>query len=645
MTAPNYWRKINAFAIDSTEQWCVAGNQLGEILFVDIDTFTIKREFHAVCGSIEAVHVHPTKPYVAAIGADQHVAICRYDGDEIRLIHRIPLRAIEVENHEKLPAGNSQSQALWFHHDDLRLLTKNSSGAATEIAFNDESWEALWCHGYFVDPTGSEELTHIRYLEGSGNVLCSSTGGLVVIDPKNRDVPLLRWAMDVQNIHYAEHVSGSEYILAHDCRSCVLIDASGKNPVRVGPKITRDDIEAITYNPVSKRAFLTSFDRNVYEVDLATCEAKGVVVETPFKLRWIRTLRRAPDTMIAQCRNGALYKFDLKTKQLAGVLRETPNSFWSGVALSPEKTYIAGEGPQVLEITAVGEDRAQRMTTLESKWLTFEGAPGRFTKRMALHLPTGDLLMGRSDGDVIRADPRTGKSRRLINLRSAVRDITAAPEGWDVYAACEDGRAYRLHAQTGDILASFKSEEEPFWSLAYNPERHVLAAAERVGDLILFDPDTMQPRKRIKGLHVTKRMRWFDADRLFLNIASTAYQLRVDTGELSCVIPYQGNTIEDFDWDDGRRYLAAITYHRNLAIFDLSNWEVLDEALTDMDYAHGVMWLSSKRAKGCHPQELITFGRSGVANRFRFHNDRIVNLGPVNRELSTPIVDQGVRVV
>src|SRR5205823_3686389 len=137
-----------------------------------------------------------------------------------------------------------------------------------------------------------------------------------------------------------------------DSRRVFRFDVTGKKEPKISEYLCRDHMERITLNKRTGRAFCSSFDRNVTEFDPHTLESKGIAVETPFKLRWLHSMERQPSTMLLQCRNGALYKVDLDSKRLTGVIRETPNALWSGAAVDSKQIYIAGEGPQVLRITA-----------------------------------------------------------------------------------------------------------------------------------------------------------------------------------------------------------------------------------------------------------------------------------------------------
>jgi hypothetical protein len=497
--------------------------------------------------------------------------------------------------------------------------------------------------GLFQEEGIAFDIDYARYLVGSEHILCSTFGGHVaVIDPKAPEAPLLRYRHDRRPIHCAAHVGGTDYLLASDTRRAIRFDATGERPPRVGPPIVRDHLEQIVINPSSGRVFVAGFDRTVVEMDPDTLERRGVVLETPFKLRWIHSFAREPETLVVQCRNGALYRANLAERRATGVLKQTPNALWTAARVSAEEVIIAGEGPEVLRVRATGADMPTRETRFACKWVSTGASRGSYAKRMVLHEPTGSVVQGRSDGEILVL--REGQTRKLTRLPSPIRDVAVAPEGAELFAVTEDGAAWRVDLTTGRVLARFHTGEEPLWSLAYNHARGLLAVCERQGSMYLLDAGDLSVRLSVSEAFGPKRMRWRDEDRLLIGRGAELCELNVAEGEMKSVIPFAGNTIEDFGWDDEQRFFAICTYVRRVHIFDLATWAQLDVANFDLDFPKGLLWLSKDRAPGAHPYELLVFGRSGVAYRYRVHDQRLQHLGPVNTELSAPIWDDaGVR--
>jgi WD40 repeat protein len=641
----HYTRKISAFAVDGREEWIYAGTIGGTLLTIPADEFRVTNEAQGHAGGIESIAVHPTLPYAASLAVDASVCLWSVaDPRAPKKLQTISLRAIRSDGQEADKVA-PLSCPIAFHPTERRLLTHNATAAVAEIAFDDTSWTKLWAAGLFFEDDGvAYDADFVRYLEGSDHVFASTFGGHVaVIDPKRPSEPIVRWRYDKRTIHCATHLEGSEYLLASDTRRIIRFDATGKKEPEVGPPVMRDHLEQVAFNRSSGKIYASSFDRTVIEVDRATLKSKGVVLETPFKLRWIHSFERDPSTLVVQCRNGALYRASLKEKRCTGVIKETPNALWTGVRTSPKDVVIAGEGPEALHLRVASVDPQSQETKFEASWKATSAARGTYAKRLVRHEPTRTLVEGRIDGRIyVHKD---GATRELLRFPSALRDVAVSPEGFDLFAVTEDGRAHRVDLETGRVLAQFDTGEEPLWSLAYNHERRLLAVCERQGALRLLDADTLTERLAVGDSWAPKRMKWLDADRLLAGRGAELYLLDVTQGEMRRVVEHVGNTIEDFGWSDDRRFLAVASYGRRVNVYDLGTWLKLDSVDFDHDFPKGLVWLDPARAPGAHPYELLVFGRSGVALAYRVHDERLHKLGPVHATLSTPIHDDaGVTV-
>ncbi len=632
--------KISAFAVSPDEQWLWAGTIGGDLFSVRVDDLLLRAVAHGHAGGIETVAVHPTLPYLATLAIDYTIVLWdRTDPARPRKLQTLRLRDVKADGYDFV-ATLPLSCPLAFHPRERRLLTHSASGALTEIDFDDHTWRPRWAVGLFQDEDGTAyDIDYVRYLEGDERIFASTFGGhLAVVDPAAPHAPPLRYRYDRRTIHCAAHLTGTEYLLASDTRRVIRFDASGAREPVVGPTVVRDHLEQVVINPTSGRVFASSFDRTVVEVDPETLARRAVVLETPFKLRWIHTFASAPDTLVVQCRNGALYKVDLATKRCTGVLKRTPNALWTGVRVSATELAIAGEGPEMLRARVTGVDPETRDTRLAPEWIRLDAPGGAYVKRMVVHEPSGALVQARSDGAIVAVRGR--HSRIIARLPSPLRDLAVSPDGHDVFAVTEDGAAWRIDYESGRTKAHFRTEEEPLWSLAYNPARRLLAVSERQGKLHLLDADTLTARQTaVEGTWAPKRMRWRGDDQLLVGRGAELYALDVATGAMDNVIPHLGNTIEDFAWDDSGRYLAACTYARRVHIFDLATWAELDVTGFDLDFPKGLLWLAPERAEGAHPYELVVFGRSGMAYGYRVHDERLQHGGPITRARSTPIWD------
>jgi WD40 repeat protein len=628
----SYERSYRAYALESTERFLYAGDIGGRLRVIDVDSFTITAELQAHGGVIERMAAHPTLPYFATLCADQTIGIWRHEGATVTRVHLIDLRTIEPENAEDysfLQTAHSESIALNFHPTERRFLSRNAIGAPCEVVFDDEAWRTSWCHGYPRDG-GMSETISIHYLPDGRVAFTTNAGTVRVIrvgDAAQRATPDFEFTSEYgQAIHELCQVDGLVYLAPSDGRHIVRFDFSGKTPPLVGPLITRDDVETISHCPATGRTFATSFDRNVYEIDPETCAAKRIAVRTPFKLRWHSVLKREPSTMIVQCRNGSLYKLDLRRKSVTAALREGPNALWSGVALPGGDVVIAGEGSSVLRLSRNGREPSTEATSYRATWEVTGANPGAYTKRAVYHAPTDTILLGRTDGQLRALGPKG--DRLVAELGSPVRDVATNAEGHIAYVATEDGTAHRIDLETSKVTATFRTEEEPIWAIAVNPERHLMAVSERYASLLLVDTRTMKKTGEIKKAPRAKRMKWLDKDTLIFSRSTILYRLNVETGDCTSLIQEVLNTVEDFAWDPERRYFAAIGYHREISLYDMRSFEHFHTTTFDMDYPKGLIWLND-RASG-RPSELLVHGRSGVARRYIVHNNVLVPDGVLN---------------
>jgi outer membrane protein assembly factor BamB len=376
-----------------------------------------------------------------------------------------------------------------------------------------------------------------------------------------------------------------------------------------------------------------SFDRSIYEIDTETCMPTRVVFRPPFKCRWVKSLERSPSTLLVQCRNGALYKASSETGRCLAVIRQTPDALWTAVNAPDGNILITGDGDSLLRVRPCGVESASRAPVFAASRVPFDVTSGSYTKRMVLHQPTGRLVLGRTDGNVVTLGPSGAK--RLANVGSAVRDLDVSRERNEAFGACEDGRVFKLDLDTGETLREFTSPaNQPFWALTYNPQQNVLAVGERGGEMFVLDADDFSVLMSGIATSRMKRMKWVDADTLLFNKQDEVHRFNIKTGLREQLTAPAGNTIEDFIWDAERRYLVMISYTCNLLLCDLDTGELLSEVPDQMDYSKGLIWIDPHRRFDAYPLDFLTFGRSGCAHHFRIHDEKILALGPVTERSS-----------
>jgi WD40 repeat protein len=636
--------KYHSFAALPGDRWLIAGTSAGQLCLIDIEKFRLIRELDFVGGEIEAIAVHPRLPHILVLSADHFVTIYRYenDGSLARLVV-VPLRKIKDPDVEApAAAGPSLSEALDCHPTEARFLTRTAEGAITEVSYGEGQWRSLWVShclhddGFVIDPF------YVRYLVNSTDILATSSHGqLVILDPNSPKEPKLYWEVGTSEaIHNAQHVEGTEYLLSCDSRMVIRFDVSGKKKPVIGPRITRDHLEWVYREPVSGRFFITSWDKTVQEIDPVTCESRRVLFRSHYKIRWIWTSSHGPSTAVLQTRDGMLLKVDLETGQRKATIRDTPNALWSGVFVAPNRLIIAGEDRRMLEANLSGDGADTRAAC---EWVDVESDPETYCKRMVLHPPSGNLLQGRSDGKVILFSPKSRQSRTLVSLGSSVRDMASAPQGNSVFVSCDDGSLHLIDAEAGTVRATYRSpRNEPLWSLAHNAKHGIVAVGERDGLISLLSAEDLSLVKsfdhideavgctpRISRTLRPKRLRWFDDETLIATLRNRL--IRIDrTTEKAKAIFAEHNTLEDFDWDEEKRYLAAICYDRTVVLVSLFDDTVLSRVYVDVDYPKGVLFLSPRRHERAYPHELVVFGRTGYAYKYIVSNDRLFPDGRLN---------------
>jgi WD40 repeat protein len=628
--------KYESFCVEPSERWMFAGNASGQICIVDIDRFSVIEKVQAHTGSVQAITAHRALPYVASLSTDRTVTVWKRDEGSLSQVCVIPIRDIRASNDvDDVPLVQSTSQAIGFHDRERRIVTRTGNAALVELEFDDiGGYGVRWCRRLH----GDADLISARFAHDSDQVLSGSIDGQFILSVAGNK--LRSWQIGKSgNVHWAEHLGGTTYLLASDMRAVARIDLTKDEPVIIGEPFTRDDLEHVTYNATSGRAFVASFDRTIYEIDPQTCEPLRTAYEPPFKCRWVKTLERAPSTLLVQCRNGGLYKADADTGDVVGEIKETPEALWTAVHLLNGALVFAGEGHRLLHLQPKGLDLASREVRFHPSWLPLETARGSYTKRMVRQGSSGRLVIGRTNGDVIVVDTdaagRLGAARLLTKLPAAIRDLAVAPAGTGLFAACEDGQVRKVDLDTGATIVSWQSPVgQPIWALAHNAARGLVAASERGGNMVILDDDDFTVLHNATETGRPKRMKFAGEDTLIYNKLDQLYRMDLNTAVSALLVDSQGNTIEDFVWDRQRRYLLLVGYMQNIVLCDFETGAVINTSPDQIDYSKGIIFVDQQNEVGHYPLDFLTFGRSGTAHYFRVHDEKILALGPVCRPRS-----------
>jgi outer membrane protein assembly factor BamB len=613
--------KVNTLTIDAAETVLYLGTNSGQLLCMDPGDMSIIGQVQSNVGDIYALATHPTKPLVATMGMDNFACLWNVERperpeliDRFNLRHVTPWNDMETINRHRA----SQSQALCFHPTLARLATRNASSAVVELDYTDGKLKLIHCTRMHE----LEDVTTVRYVQDEGIHLLSAALGSVVLSENG--MVLKNWRMAEKNIHWFEPLGKDVYLVATDDRRVLRFDlARGEVAVR-GPVITRDDLEHVTFNRVSGRAYIAGFDRNVYEIDPDTCESKGVVCRIPFKMRWIKTLRRAPDVAFVQCFDGGVYKLDLAAGRVSEVARSTPPAVWAACHVG-ERLLLTGEGDELVSLGYAAPDQA-RLPRFQVLGNTPKHDAQTYTKRMIAGAD-GTAWLAQTSGKLLRY--KNNECQLLVDLQAPVRDLALDLTGTRVLVCLEDGNFHSIDARSGAIRASWTSSKGlPIWTLAVHPENGAVAIGELNGNFHFLDAHTAGPRDIGPQCGRTKRAQWLDKDTLLYTRADAMYRYQCSTRENTLMVQPCGNTVEDFIWNSTFGYLVLITYGTDLVLCDLATGEKLEVCADQMDYSKGLIWL--KRPGDHHyPLDFVTYGRSGTAHMFRIHSNKCVALGPI----------------
>ena len=618
-------KKFESFCIDHDEKWVFVGNLSGQISVIDINSFVEIGKTQAHAGAIMAMASHPKFPYIGCFSQDRTISVFEYDDNGyLRPICAASIRDVYPDNDEGLVDFIiSAAQTLAFHDTKKQLVTRSGNGGVVELEFDEIGHISL---KHCTRLHGEYDVMTARYVKNSDLVLSGSGDGNVVLS--NNGKLEKNWQVDYTNIHWIEHLSGTEYLIASDSRLVARIDISGKKTLLLGPPFALDDFEQVTFNPNSGRVFGASFDRQIYEIDPNTCKPIDVVFKAPFKCRWLKTLHSDPSMLIVISRDGRLCKVNIDSRKCIGLIRETPDALWTGATSDSKNIFFSGEGNKLLHLSFSGVDKFSRKSMFSHSKITLDMPNDSYTKRMDIQNSSGLIVLGRTDGNIFVVDGNSTKF--LTNLGSAIRDLTVLDDRPEIFACTENGFGYKIHLETGEKLCTFSSPDRiPLWSLSYNPERNLIAFLQRYGNIFILSAEDFSVYLSGFNAGRTKRAKWVDADRLFFSRGTKIFVVDLKTKQQSVLIPFTSNTIEDFIWDQGHNYLIAISYNCLIGLYDFNSGQLLSEVPDQIDYSKGIMWVPTTPQNETYPLDFFTFGRSGTPHHFRIHNETVIAFGPV----------------
>ena len=312
------FRKAECMAVSAGEDLVFIGMSTGHVAVLDAKTLQLRADIKSNDGSVYGIAVNPAGDMIATLGKDKRVSLVSWNGRALQFAGAYNTRTVRPSNDTTVYEDvDSDSHAVAFHPTLDRLATREASGGLVELDF---TRAGVFTPVHCTRVCGDDDVNSVRYV--GEDVYSGSQGGLVV---RSRGTDVIhRWQMASGGAaHWICDGPGELLYVATDFGFAAEINRRRNDIYRHGLPFTRDDLECVDYNPVSKRLFAVSFDRNVYEVDTVTMNAARVVFKARFKLKYCYSFRSAPDELLILIRDGSVQRIDVERAAVLEEFRET----------------------------------------------------------------------------------------------------------------------------------------------------------------------------------------------------------------------------------------------------------------------------------------------------------------------------------
>lgn len=544
------------------------------------------------------------------------------NNETLRPLLSVELRHIDaVNDHVQIPAIHSLSQALTFHPFKNVLATRTANSAVAELTFGEHGMYEL-IHATRLH--GDEDLVTLRYTADGTALLSGSIRGEVALSQYG--AVLQRWRFGDRAIHWFEPLGDEAYLLASDMRYVVRLDIRSGDAV-IGPQFTRDDLEHVCYSPVHGYAVVTGFDKNIYSIGIADCVPHEIIYTAAFKCRWASFCGPGDESLLYHSFNGGLYKLAMYSRTIIAQVKETPDVIWTGAHLADGRYLFAGEGDRLLGLVTGPGNAVQRVPSLELMHVPLRQHGMGYIKRIVAGGPLGEAALVSTSGDIFLVDG-AGAVQKRFEIPGVIRDAAWSHQLSRLLVCTEAGNVFQVDVLSESVSQIFASPRaQPLWAIAVDDVTGRIAVAERRGKVCFIDPVILALIDDSVLSVRPKRIKWDGAGRLLLNLGDKIDRYWPQLQKREPYLPSVGNTIEDFAWDAGRRYLVAISYRTDIYLCDFASGELLHTVADQIDYSKGVLFLTPQEC--VYPLHFVTFGRSGSLHLFRIHNERIHALGPI----------------
>lgn len=579
-----------------------SGCKNGKLLLIEDDSLSQVGEFQAHDGVIEGMAICEERNLIGMIGTDRHISLFKYDENTLELTKLLYMSTRDAGLDDHSPF-HSASQAFDINPNKNEIATRSGNSSLVFIDFEGNVTHKLRLHG--------SDIATVKYSKCGNYLLAGGIGGEVTVvsnyETKDHVIPD---GID-ETMHWFEEVSKDHYLVACDARKIISITVDPETlalSYSQGDLFTRDDLEHVTYKAGEKFALATSFDRNIYKIDIETLQNIGVCFEASYKMRWIDYHRAEENSVLVQVRDGSLLKVDIGSGKVLKKFHEMPPTIWSCDLLAENNFIAVGEQGLIAKLS-----KSENSTTeMLFEKLGNVDLKGGYFKRVCSDL-SGNYLAGSTTGLLLH---KQGEEQNIIDIGSPVRDICYSTKHNNYFISLEDGRVVKF--EFGDLTTLWESDE-PIWSLAISPDNNLLSFGERMGKIRIMDIDS---EKIIESSfsRLPKRMKWADNETLYFTHSDSIDKISLsDEGweHHHRFIDPSSNTVEDFVvWGN---YILMITYTNRLWLADTGAGTLLDSAF------YGPEYMKSISVTG--ENHFTLMGRSGSSFTYKVDCDQLLPVG------------------
>lgn len=593
---------INCIYLDEDRGFIYAGDTFGFIYILSLIDLKILKTIKVSNGIIQ--NITGNNKFISFLSLDNYVGIFELILDlrnEVSVL-LFNLGDVSTDEYEDII---SVSQCLALHPYKNEIISRSSNGSLLFLMFNNEKIEFK----NFLRVFKLNDVTSARFIKGGDYLIIGSNNGSVAVINNYKIIRIFALDDVGETIHWFHEMNCGKIAIATDALRVVKLDTDLIN-YKVGPIIARDDLEFISEFG-SGSLYATSFDRNIYEVDVENLNVKSILYTANFKIRWALKLKHENKIFI-QARDGTLIKYCFDQNLVLAEIKKMPKCIWS-VCSNKEKFYFSGEGNKIYTL---GSDM-KFYQEIELKFVNLNS----YTKRILLH--NEQFYIGRSDGCLIKID-RFFNQVLLIKVKCAIRDIILNTDKDEIYIATEDNELI-IYSEFQSVIIKRIKFEYPVWSLGMSPDCKRLTVGLRKNGLFLLNINDFSIIEKTNS-KVPKRIRWINDFNFLVTNSSSISKFTLEQEEWTCYEDFfwgEENTIEDFVYHEKFNVVFAINYGRKLVAYDFKNGKKMCEVYNGNEFMKSVFIYDFEKCI------VGVTGRGGKINFYILHNNNFILINSI----------------